>query len=282
MWPGPRFCLRPYGPLSPCLAALALAGVALTAPCPEAFAQQSQPPGVEELEGAPSGQAEPDLIEPDEMAPDEMTPGKPPPDQAAMPDAKKDGDEEPAPRSTEESKRDKLNLSTDNLPLSDPVERPKMLARLYDELKSAHDAHDASPITETIEELWLLSGSDTVDLLMARADRFIKESDLDLALEILDATVELAPDDAEAWHRRATVHYLQKDYELALADLRHALNIDPKHYNAINDLGAVLQALGAKKEALQAYRKALEVNPFLEDARQAVESLSREVEGQDI
>jgi tetratricopeptide (TPR) repeat protein len=117
---------------------------------------------------------------------------------------------------------------------------------------------------------------------MARADRFIKESDLDLALEILDATVELAPDDAEAWHRRATVHYLQKDYELALVDLRHALDIDPKHYNAINDLGAELQALGAKKEALQAYRKALEVNPFLEDARQAVESLSREVEGQDI
>jgi tetratricopeptide (TPR) repeat protein len=282
MWPGPKFCLRPYGPLSPCLAALALAGVALTAPCPEAFAQESQPPGAEELEGAPYRQAEPDLIEPDEMAPDEMTPGKPPPDQAAKPDAKKDGDEEPAPRSTEESKRDKLNLSTDNLPLSDPVERPKILARLYDELKFAHDAHDASPINETIEELWLLSGSDTIDLLMARADRFIKESDLDLALEILDATVELAPDDAEAWHRRATVHYLQKDYDLALADLRHALNIDPKHYNAINDLGAVLQALGAKKEALQAYRKALEVNPFLEDARQAVESLSRELEGQDI
>lgn len=216
------------------------------------------------------------------MAPDEMSPGKSPPDQAAKPDAKKDGGEGPAPRSTEESKRDKLNLSTDNLPLSDPVERPKMLARLYDELKSAHDAHDASPITETIQELWLLSGSDTVDLLMARADRFIKESDLDLALGILDATVELAPDDAEAWHRRATVHYLQKDYELALADLRHALDIDPKHYNAINDLGVVLQALGAKKEALQAFRKALEVNPFLDDARQAVESLSRKVEGQDI
>src|SRR5262249_16242164 len=172
---------------------------------------ESQSPGVEELEGAPPGQAEPHLIEPDEMAPDEVVPGKSPPDQAAKPDEKKDGDEGLAPRSTEESKRDKLNLSTDNLPLSDPVERPKMLARLYDELGKAHDAHDASPITETIEELWLLSGSDTVDLLMARADRFIKESDLDLALEILDATVELAPDDAEAWHRRATVHYLQKD-----------------------------------------------------------------------
>src|SRR5262249_20187612 len=100
--------------------------------------------------------------------------------------------------------------------------------------------------------------------------------------EILDATVELAPEDAEAWHRRATGHCLPKDYELALADLRHALDIEPKHYNAINDLGVGLQTLGAKKEDLQAFRKALEVNPFLDDARQAVESLSREVEGQDI
>ena len=47
-------------------------------------------------------------------------------------------------------------------------------------------------------------------------------------------------------------------------------------------MGVVLQATGAKKEALQAYRKALEVNPFLDDARQEVESLSRDVEGQDI
>jgi hypothetical protein len=39
---------------------------------------------------------------------------------------------------------------------------------------------------------------------------------------------------------------------------------------------------GAKKEALEAYRKALKINPFLDDARQSVETLSREVEGQDI
>jgi tetratricopeptide (TPR) repeat protein len=282
MWRGPRFCLTPCGPLSLCLAALALACVALIGARPEAFAQESQSPAIEELEGAPAGETKPDLIEPDEAAPNEMAPEDTVPGQAAKPEPKKDGDEGPAPRSTEESKRDKLNLSTDNLPLSDPVERPKMLARLYDELKTARDAHDATPITETIEELWLLSGSDTVDLLMGRADRFIKESDLDLALKILDATVDLAPNDAEAWHRRATVHYVQKDYELALADLRRALDIDARHYKAINDLGVVLQALGAKKEALQAYRKALEVNPFLDDARQAVESLSREVEGQDI
>jgi tetratricopeptide (TPR) repeat protein len=284
MRPGSSFCLKPSGGLSLCLAAFALGFLAWVGPRSEAAAQEAQSPsGIEQPDDASGGPgAEPDLIEPDEIAPDEVGPDEAAPPQTVEPDAKKGGNKAAPPHSAEESKEDKLDLSTDDLPLSDPVERPKMLAKLYDQLGAAHDAHDAAPIMQTIEQLWLLSGSDTVDLLMARADRFVKESDLDLALKILDATIDIAPDNAEAWHRRATVHYMQKDYELALADLRHALDIDPKHYKAINDLGVVLEALGAKKEALQAYRKALEINPFLDDARESVEFLKREVEGQDI
>jgi len=52
--------------------------------------------------------------------------------------------------------------------------------------------------------------------------------------------------------------------------------------STVTRLGVVLQRLGDKKGALEAYRKALKVNPFLESARQAVEELSRAVEGQDI
>ncbi len=90
------------------------------------------------------------------------------------------------------------------------------------------------------------------------------------------------PDEAEAWDLRAKVHYLKKDYELAIADLKRALDRDPKHYDAMNDLGVVYEAIGAKKEALEAYRKALAVNPFLSEPKRAVEELRREVEGQDI
>ena len=108
-----------------------------------------------------------------------------------------------------------------------------------------------------------------------------RRCDLALALEILDATVAIAPEEAEAWYLRAKVQYLQRRYELALADLRRALDRDPKHYRALDDLGLVLEALGTKKEALEAYRHALQVNPFLEDARQAVEFLSREVGDRD-
>ena len=78
------------------------------------------------------------------------------------------------------------------------------------------------------------------------------------------------------------VEMLRKDFPAALADLRRSLNFDPRNYGAMNDLGAALEQIGAKKDALEAYRKALKANPFLDEARDAVKELTREVEGQDI
>ncbi len=172
--------------------------------------------------------------------------------------------------------------SAEDLQLGEPGRRDKVLAELYDQLGRAKDAEAAGPISDAIEQVWRLSGSDTIDLLMSRADTFVKQSDLDMALQVLNQVVELAPQDAEGWHQRATVHYLQQDDQQALADIRRALVIDPQHYKALDGLGVVLQRLGDRKGALEAYRKALKVNPFLESARQAVEELSRAVDGQDI
>ena len=198
------------------------------------------------------------------------------------PDMKQHADELAPPQSAEEAKQNKLDTELSELPVIEPVDRSKMLAQLYEQLGVARNIYTAEPIIQAIEALWAVSGSDTVDLLMSRAAQFATEAEIDLSLAILDAVVDIAPQEAEAWYLRAKVNVLKGKSERALADLRRALNLDPKHYRAINDLGLVLEQLGAKKEALEAYRRALAVNPFLEDARQGVEALAREVEGQDI
>jgi tetratricopeptide (TPR) repeat protein len=180
------------------------------------------------------------------------------------------------------NKEDRQDLLGGETALSDPAFRAEALRKLYAQLRSAADTKAAEPIVEAIEEVWRSSGSDTVDLLMSRVDDFVLNADLDLALEILDAITEIAPDDAEAWRQRALIRFMKKDQERALSDLRRAVAIDPKHYKALRDLGAVLQQMGSKKEALEAYRKALDVNPFLEQARKAAEDLAHDIEGQDI
>jgi len=230
-------------------------------------------------------EAQPDIELPAEVAPGDA---ETPPDDSIKPkvldrgfmrpDLKGGSEDVPPPQSAEESKQDKLGPSGAGVPLPSPVDRPKLLGQLYEQLSKAKDAEAAAPIEQAIENLWLTTGSATVDLLMSRAVRFTKESDLDLAMQIIDATVDIAPEEAEAWYLRAKVHYRQGQNALAVADLKRAIERDPKHYRALEDLGLVLDALGTKKEALEAYRKALEINPFLVDAHQAVELLSREIE----
>jgi tetratricopeptide (TPR) repeat protein len=186
----------------------------------------------------------------------------------------------PPPSSTP-NKQDRSDI-LGNVPLGDPAVRAETLKELYTQLSGARSAKDAEPIAEAIEETWRRSGSDTVDLLMTRVDSFVLAADLGLAMQVLDAVTELDPENAEAWHQRGIVHLMQNNTEQALADLKRAIAIDPNHYKALRDLGAVLQQTGNQRGALDAYRKALVANPFLEQARRAEEQLSHDVEGRDI
>ena len=163
-----------------------------------------------------------------------------------------------------------------------PQDRESLLAELYTHLAKTHDATEAAPIAETIEGLWLQSGSDTIGVLMGRSTKAINEQNNDLALQLLDAVVELAPDYAEGWNRRAYVHFLQNNYEAAVGDLRRALALEPNHFKALEDLARILRDTGQKKSALEAYKQILKINPYQEGAKSAVDELSVEVEGQGI
>jgi tetratricopeptide (TPR) repeat protein len=274
---GPSFFLKSLGATQLLLAGLLFAPV-LTGGAVRAAEDEIQAPS-DDIE--PPAQIAPDDAEvPSE---DETIEPKVLDRSFMRPELKSGGEGAPPPQSAGESKQDKLGPPAEaELPLPTPVDRPKALDELYQQLGEAQDAEAAAPIAQAIENLWHTTGSATVDLLMSRAERFTKESDLDLALEILDATADMAPDEAEVWYLRAKVHYQQRRYELSLADLKRALERDPKHYRALEDLGLVLEALGTKKEALEVYRQALKINPFLGDAHQAVEFLSREVGDRDI
>ncbi len=231
-----------------------------------------------------------DLEQPAEVAPDESEAPSPEPQPGDIPakprelnrgvfrpDLQPGSEGASEPGSPQENEGEGLAAQPDDFPLPGPAEKPRVLGELYVQLTKAKDAEEAAPIITNIETLWRATGSPTVDLLIGRAERFTNDKDLGLALEILDATVALAPEEAEAWYLRAKVQYAESKYDLALADLNRALEQDPKHFRALEQLGHAYEALGKKPEALEAYRKALAINPFLSDAEQAVRFLEKEI-----
>jgi tetratricopeptide (TPR) repeat protein len=163
-----------------------------------------------------------------------------------------------------------------------PAERSKVLENLYAHLATAEDAQSAAPFVEAIERIWLYSGSETISLLMERSLKAMAAKSPELALKLLDAVVELAPDYAEGWNRRAYVHYMQSDYERAMGDLRRVLALEPNHFKALDGLAQILREIGEKQAAIKAYQQLLQVHPNWAGAQQAIDDLTREVEGRGI
>ena len=168
-----------------------------------------------------------------------------------------------------------------NAPLPGTLaERAKLLSNLYAYLATAEDEKQAQPIAQAIERLWLFADSDTTQLLMDRSAKAIAAKDLELAVKLLDAVVDLAPDYAEGWNRRAYAHYLNNDIERMVGDLRRCLALEPNHFRALEGLAAVMRETGQKKAALKAYERLLEVHPTSPGVSDAVKELSKDVDGQ--
>jgi tetratricopeptide (TPR) repeat protein len=156
------------------------------------------------------------------------------------------------------------------------------LDELFDKLAEAGESRGGKAIEIEIIERFNESGSDTADLLMSWAVKAIDDKQYPLALDVLDQVVVLKPDFAEAWNKRATVHFLRDDYANSLADIRETLALEPRHFGALSGLGLILQETGRKEEALDVYRQALAIDPLLEKVRESVERLEKETEGNSI
>ena len=156
------------------------------------------------------------------------------------------------------------------------------LDELFRRLAVAEAAGEAEVIEQRILRTWARSGSPTVDLLMARASEAIDDTDFGLAHELLETVVTLAPDYAEGWNRRATLYYLIDEFHLSIADISRVLVLEPRHFGALSGLGLILSEIGEEKQALEAYRRALDIHPFLSGARKAADELAPDIDGQEI
>ena len=169
-----------------------------------------------------------------------------------------------------------------DLPRAQTGDAKVNLDRLFEALKIAPDTESAKYIEGRIWALWFASGSDTANLLMGRVKTATDAKDIDLGIKLLNSIIDIRPDYLEAWNRRATLHYMKKDFGPAIADIQHVLSVEPRHFGALSGLGIILQEIGDDKRALDAYRRAVAVHPHIERIPELVKKLSEKIDGRDI
>ncbi|TKT75428.1 hypothetical protein [Aquamicrobium sp. LC103] len=166
-----------------------------------------------------------------------------------------------------------------NAVLAAPKDR---LGDLFSELKRAGNERAAERISNRIKQEWARSGSASIDLLVQWADKAAKEKKYDAALDFLDQVVMLAPDYAEGWNRRATVHYEMNSYAKSMSDIEHTLRLEPRHFGALAGMAEIMKNTGRKELALRAYERILDIYPMLRSAQNELGTLADELTGEGI
>lgn len=156
------------------------------------------------------------------------------------------------------------------------------LDRLFLQLAKATTPPEAQGVEREIKSLWLRSGSDTVDVLMARAQSSIEAQDAETAKKLLDAVTEMRPGYAEVWFQRGALLVALDSAQEALPDLMRAVELEPRHFQALGIAGRIAEDAGDKRTALERYRRAVAINPQLEATKRKIAALAAELEGKDI
>lgn len=124
-------------------------------------------------------------------------------------------------------------------------------------------------------DIWARSGDTKVDALYRTGVEQMNAGDLEQSIGTFTRIIELKPDFAEGWNKRATLYFLVGELHKSLADCAEVMKRNPYHFGALAGYAQIYIRLENYDRALEYAHRALEVNPNLDGVRQSIELLER-------
>ena len=146
-------------------------------------------------------------------------------------------------------------------PAPPPPTHEEILDGLYKRLANASSPQASASIVGFIDEERNHSGSDTANLLLARAMAASGHDNEDVGLQILDSLVALRPEWPVGWSKRAALRLNQGDIDGAMRDFAESLQRDPRDLEALAGVASVLIDEKKLDQAQIVYQKALALAP---------------------
>ena len=152
-------------------------------------------------------------------------------------------------------------LSTTTLSAND---RDTELNKLFLELKK--NIPSLSPvIAQQIWTLWSTHPTDQkLTSLLQEGSRLVQDQKLNRAIDVFTETIELDPNWAEAWNKRATVFYMVGEFQKSQDDIDKVLELEERHFGALAGQGMVNIQLKNYEKAILSYKKAQEIYPSMQ------------------
>ena len=131
-----------------------------------------------------------------------------------------------------------------------------------------------------IRTLWLRCGSPAERKKLSAIVKHNSAQRHEEAVQLATQLIDRAPWLSEAWNQRAIGFYSTSQYHESINDCVQALELNPYHFGAAAGMGQCYLQLGDRVAALDAFRRALHLNPGLEGVRAQVVYLQRTLKEQ--
>jgi tetratricopeptide (TPR) repeat protein len=151
---------------------------------------------------------------------------------------------------------------------------PSRLDSLFADLRREEPAKDPNETMELIWAIWIDHRDKDASHRMIAAVEAIAAGARDLARPILDRLIEDFPDWAEAWNKRATLSFIERDDEASIEDIKRTLELEPRHFGAILGFAQICLRHGRTQEAKAAFETALALNPHINGLHDVVRDLA--------
>ena len=161
--------------------------------------------------------------------------------------------------------------------------RQNKIDKLFDHLKNTTNYQESKEIESKIWELWTTHPSEnSLTNLLADGSSSMSQNKLEDAYNIFTEVIEIDPNWAEAWNKRATVLYLMGKYEMSQADINKVLDIEKRHFGALTGQGLVQTALQNYQKAIDSYIEAHKVHPYMKSPLIMIEKLQLQIKKESI
>ncbi|MBW4686993.1 MAG: tetratricopeptide repeat protein [Komarekiella atlantica HA4396-MV6] len=132
---------------------------------------------------------------------------------------------------------------------------------LLEELKNP-DVIIREQATRKLWRIWFqqkgIYGLERIDY----SQKLLDAGEITEAETALTELIKDQPDFAEAWNRRAFLYYSIANYRKSLLDCQKAVQLNSIHFGALHGMGLCYAALGDYGKAIQAFQRALEIQPY--------------------
>lgn len=163
-----------------------------------------------------------------------------------------------------------LVVSTSEADQNDPK-----LDILFNDLSQTQSEMKAQPILLEIWSIWSVAIDTKTQEKFDAGNQLMSKRQYDESILMFSDAINLQPTFAEAWNKRATVNYIIGNYEESISDIFSTLELEPRHFGALDGLAQIYMLQNKYFKAAQVYRKILEILPYNKKAIMHLEYLEQ-------